>query len=187
MDDAHAAAEVLREANKKNSNGGSSGSKGGSGSGSKGGSSSGRSRGSSKDDAARRQAEEARVRRQIEAQIAAMLKGNESAQTYIDMINADKLSYELAKAGGLMDDAELYHQRAEILRQGLYELEARRGRDISDIINARGDDAGKWEAYTLTIACEDAAKDGVDSREATVIHNRVEEYNSRLGASLLTC
>ncbi|MEA4848138.1 MAG: hypothetical protein VB106_12990 [Clostridiaceae bacterium] len=46
-----------------------------------------------------------------------MLKGNESAQAYIDMINADKLSYESAKADGQMGDAELYHQRAEILRQ----------------------------------------------------------------------
>jgi hypothetical protein len=77
-----------------------------------------------------------------------------------------------------MGDAELYHQRAEILRQGLYELEARRGRDISDIINARGNDAGKWEAYTLEVAREDAAKDGmIDSREAAIIHNKREQYN----------
>ncbi len=145
-------------------------------SGGSGGSGRGGGGSSSKDDAERKKAEEAR--RKAEAQIKEMLKGNESAQAIIDLINAQKLSYESAKASGLMSDAELYHQRAEILRQELYELEARRGRDISDIINARGNDAGKWEEYTLEVAREEALKDGViDSRETAIIHNKEEQYN----------
>ncbi len=180
MDAAHASAEALREANKKNSSSSSS-----SNSSTSSNSSSGKSSGSSSSSKSGGSAKQntpdyglEAIKIMAKAQVQAALTGGESAQTFIDMINAQKLGYEAAKAGGKMGEAELYHQRAELLREELYGFEARNGRDISDIVRARGSDAGIWERYTFAVAYENAVKDGViDGREATIIYNRAEEYN----------
>jgi len=155
----------------------SSGSSSSSGGRSSGSSSSGSGSGSSRSNSSSRSVED-EIRRKAEVQIAAALTGRENAQSLINMIEAQKLSYKTAEAGSRMDEAELYHQRAELLRERLYEVERRNGRDISDIVNARGNDAGTWESYTLAVTYENAAKDGVfDERERVQILNRLIELN----------
>lgn len=99
------------------SGGSSSGSKGGSSGKSSGGKSS--SGGISKDDAARKQAEE--TRRKAEAQIAEMLKGNENAKDLMNLIKAEKLSYDEAMQAGKSSEAEMYAEGAQILLQKLKE------------------------------------------------------------------
>ena len=167
--------DMLSSSGSSSSSGGrsSGGSSSGGGSSSSSGGSSGRSSSSSNTPNYNQIA----INMIAQAQVAAALTGRESAQTLIDMINAQKLSYTSADAGGRTEEAELYHQRAEVLREALYEVEARNGRDISDIVNARGNDAGTWERYSYNVAVENAVKDGViDEREITVLTNRATQY-----------
>jgi len=125
---------------------------------------------------AMRKFEQLAAKMMAQAQVDAYLTGNENQQSFINMINAQKSAYRSAEDAGNMAEAELYHQRAEILRERLYEMEARNGRDISDIVDARGNDAGKWESYELGIMMENVMKDGiVDSREEVLLENKEQD------------